>query len=161
MHRAVGGHSIGSENASSPFLSSNQAFTLDGNDVPLPEVVVLQHATSCSLAGLFGAQRMLELGLISELLWREGVRRCHLSLASPWQVMRRSRPVDEGRFVAFFFFEWTRSRRRSGKRQIAQPVTMATADLHEGWPQRAQKRSPRFAGCCCTPSGRRQIESVR
>ena len=137
---------IGSENAkfTVPFLKLGIHPGM-ATTYLLPEVVGVAAARDLLFTGrVVGAQRMLELGLITELFPADGfvdaARELGESVAGNAPIAARltkAALLRGGMDSIEECIQWE---------AVAQPVTMATADLHEGLAAAAQKRSPRFAG---------------
>ena len=111
----------------------------------LPEVVGVAAARDLLLTGrVIGAQRMLELGLVSEVLPADGFvdAACALgetvaSMAPIATRLTKAALLRGGMDSIDECIHWE---------ALAQPITMATADLQEGLSAAAQKRPPHFTG---------------
>lgn len=137
---------IGSENAkfTVPFLKLGMHPGM-ATTYLLPEVVGVAAARDLLFTGrVVGAKRMLELGLISELLpadsFGESARELGRSVAANAPIATRltkSALLRGGMSSLEECIEWE---------AVAQPVTLATADLHEGLAAAREKRPANFAG---------------
>lgn len=111
----------------------------------LPEVVGVAAARDLLFTGrVVGAQRMLELGIVSEVLPTEGFRSRAITLA---ESVAASAPIAAKLTKAALLRGGMGSMQECLEWEaLAQPVTLATADLQEGLAAAHAKRPAVFQG---------------
>jgi enoyl-CoA hydratase len=111
----------------------------------LPEVVGEAHARDLLLTGrTVDAEEALRLGLVSRVLPDDGFREAVLEIASG---VAATAPIAS-RYTTLALRDGGHRDLESALRweALAQPVTMATADLQEGIAAARERRAPRFTG---------------